>query len=214
MEIFQVLRDIGIFGLAMYCIQLLLTKSADRKFESYKTELEHKTREFQLTLDSKIELYRAELGLQNYKSTQVYERQLNVFINLFEKISELNIEMMAMTSVVKMVSTDVVEVEKEENAAWAKICELYNDLSKYYKKNLIFIPKSTVVKINGLLDEYYNNINICITEKQCGTKTDFAIMTAKVGQIVREKIPQTLDQIIVDFQSLIGVKDQNFKNDK
>ena len=78
MEIINLLRDLGIFGLAMWFIQLLLSKSADRKFESYKMELDHKSREFQATLDSKIELYRAELNLQNYKSTQIYERQLVV----------------------------------------------------------------------------------------------------------------------------------------
>ncbi len=64
MEIFNLLRDLGIFGLAMWFIQLLLSKSADRKFETYKTELDYKTREFQSTLDSKLELYRAELNLQ------------------------------------------------------------------------------------------------------------------------------------------------------
>jgi hypothetical protein len=213
MEIIQVLRDIGIFGLAMFFFQLLISKSADRKFESYKTELDHKTREFQAVLDSKVESYRADLILQNYKSTHVYERQLNVFISLFEKISNLNIKMMAITAFIQIVPTDVAEAEKEERDALAEIGDLYNELSNYYKKNLIFIPQRTVIKINGLLDEYFDGINSCIVEKSCGTKADFAKMKAKVGKIVRERIPIALDQLVVDFQSLIGIKESDPKND-
>jgi len=93
MEIINLLRDLGIFGLAMWFIQLLLSKSANRKFEAYKTELDSKTREFQATLDSKMELYKAELNLQNYKSTQIYERQLDVIIELHKKLVKLNREM-------------------------------------------------------------------------------------------------------------------------
>ncbi len=41
-EILDLLRDLGVFGLAMWFIQMLLSKSADKKVESYKTELNQK----------------------------------------------------------------------------------------------------------------------------------------------------------------------------
>jgi hypothetical protein len=203
MEIINLLRDLGIFGLAMWFIQLLLTKSADRKFETYKSEIDHKTREFQATLDSKMELYRAELNLKNYKSTQVYERQLNVIIDLHKKLTRLNREMQIMTAFMKPVIQDA---EQEETERIKNAGEAYNDFMFFYQDNLIFIPKHTVVKLNTIRDDYWSSFNDYTFSRNYGIK-DFTFEKSNAaGDRVKEKIQPAVDQLVTDFRQLIGIE--------
>jgi len=202
MEIINLLRDLGIFGLAMWFIQLLLTKSADRKFETYKTELDHKTREFQATLDSKMEVYRAELNLQNYKSTQVYERQLNVIIDLHKKLTRLNREMQIMTAFIKQIIKDA---EQEETDRIKNAGEAYNDFMLFYQDNLIFIPKHTVDKLNIIRDDYWSSFNDYTFGCNYGIRDKFTWEKSKeAGDKVKEKIQPAVDQLVTDFRQLIG----------
>ena len=203
-ELLNLLRDLGIFGLAMWFIQLLLTKSADRKFETYKAELDHKTREFQATLDSKMELYRAELNLQNYKSTQVYERQLNVIIDLHKKLTRLNREMQIMTAFMKPIIKDAKEEETEriKNAG-----EAYNEFMLFYHDNLIFIPKHTVEKLNILRDDYWSSFNDYTFGLNYGGRDKFTYEKSKeAGDRVKVKIQPAVDQLVADFRQLIGIE--------
>ena len=204
MEIINLLRDLGIFGLAMWFIQLLLTKSADRKFETYKTELDHKTREFQATLDTKMELYRAELNLQNYKSTKVYERQLNVIIDLHKKLTRLNREMQTMTAFMKPVINDA---EQEETERIKNAGDAYNDFMHFFQDNLIFIPKHTVDKLNIIRDDYWSSFNDYTFGRNYGIRDKFTYEKSKeAGDRVREKTQPAVDQLITDFRQLIGVE--------
>ena len=204
MEIINLLRDLGIFGLAMWFIQHLLSKSADRKFESYKTELDHKSREFQATLDSKIELYRAELNLQNYKSTQIYERQLDVIIELHKKLVKLTREMQIMTALLRQVIKDE---KQEENERVKNAADSYNDFLQFYQDNLIFIPQSTVVKLNSIRDDYWTSFNDYTFGKNhaSGDKYTWELLK-EAGNRVREKIQPAVDQLVTDFRQLIGVE--------
>jgi hypothetical protein len=203
-EILHLLRDLGIFGLAMWFIQLLLTKSADRKFETYKVELDHKTREFQATLDSKMDLYRAELNLQNYKSTQVYERQLNVIIDLHKKLTRLNREMQIMTAFLKPVIKDA---EQEETDRIKNAGDAYNDFMLFYHENLIFIPKHTVDRLHSLRDDYWSSFNDYSFGWNYGIRDKFTYEQSKeAGVRVKEKIQPAVDQLVTDFRQLIGVE--------
>jgi len=207
MEVLELLRDLGIFGLAMWFIQLLISKSADRKFESYKTELDHKTREFQTTLDGKLELYRAELNLQNYKSTQVYERQLNVIIDLHKKLIKLNREMQIMTAILKPVIKDADQEETERiNSAG----EAYNDFMIFYRDNLIFIPKDTIDKLDAIRDDYWSSLNDYSFGHNYGIKDKFTFeKSIEAGKRLREKIQPAVDQLISDFRKLMGTENQD-----
>jgi hypothetical protein len=141
MEIIGLLRDIGILGLAMWFIQHLLTKSADKKFESYKTELDQKTREFQTLLGSKLELYKYKLNLQNYKATQVYEKQLNIFIELHKRLRTMNKDYDGVSYFSNEICHRKDDVTKQillmiisRNFIWKIICLFLQKLPKYWTK--------------------------------------------------------------------------------
>lgn len=204
MEIIDLLRDLGIFGIAALFFQHLIKKSADRKFESYKTELDQKTREFQLTLDSKMELFRTELNLQNYKSTKVYERQLNVIIELHKKLIKLNREMQIMTAFLKPVHNDA---EQEETDRIKNAADSYNDFMFFYQDNMIFLPEKTVEKLHEVRDDYWSSYNDYTFGHNYGIRSEFSFdKSVAAGERVRNKIQPAVDQLVMDFKLFLGVE--------
>ncbi len=204
MEIIYLLRDVGIFGLAMWFIQHLLTKSANRKIESYKTELDHKTREFQALLDSKIELYKAELNIQNYKSTKIYESQMKVIVELHKKLVTLSKEMQIMTTLLNQVIKDAEteEIERINNAGKA-----YYDFFNFFHENKIFLPQSINEKIHVISDDYWDSFNDYTFGKNYEFKSSFTYeKSIQASKKIRDQIQPAVDSLISHFRLLIGVE--------
>jgi len=150
-----------------------------------------------------MELYRAELNFQNYKSTQVYERQLNVIIELHKKLTRLNREMQIMTAFMKRVIKDA---EQEETERIKNAGEAYNDFMLFYQDNLIFIPKNTVDKIEVIRDDYWSSFNDYTFGRSYGIRDKSTYeKTVKAGDRVREKTQPAVEQLVTDFRHLIGV---------
>lgn len=207
-EILNIFKDIGIFGLAMWFIQHLLSKSADRKLEAYKTELDHQSREFQSTLDGKIELYKAELNLHNYKSTQIYERQLEAIVELYRKLQILHQAMLEMTATIKLI---IENANQEEINRIEKATVAYNDFIKFYMENQIFIPHETINKIEKIQKDYFQSYHKYQAIRSVGGRVSIDEYKT-LSDNVSEQIQPALDQLILDFRELIGVEKKLSKN--
>ncbi len=205
-RIFELLGNLGVFGLAMWFIQMLLTKSADRKFEKYKSELDHKTKEFQFVLDSKLETYKIELNLQNYKATKIYEQQLTIIIDIHKKLTILNRKMAIMPVVLmKNINERTEETDKKEIDAVSEAIIAYDDLYLFYQDNLIFIPQNIVEKINSILGDYSQNFISYVSQK--GTKNEITFEQAlSSAKRITNEIKQALDLLTFEFKSLLGVE--------
>ncbi len=208
METLKLLENIEVlvFGLVMWVIQLLLLKSANRKFESYKTELNQKTKEFQFLLDSKLQTYRMELKLQNYKETKVYEQQLTIIIDLHKKLTVLHKKMVLISIALKQrISEQTEEYEKKELESVADASITYDDLLLFYQDNLIFIPQNTVDTIDTILQEYSQNFANYI--KQRGTINDITFEQALESESkINGEIKEALNLLTCEFKRLIGVE--------
>jgi hypothetical protein len=206
MDILFLMRDIGIFGLAMWFIQLVISKSADRKFESYMTELDHKTREFQNTLDTKVELFKAELNIQSFKRTKVYERQLEMIIELHKRLVILNEKMKDMTSVVKSV---VEDLDEEERKRISDAREAYHNFLRFFYDNTIFIPRITEISIHKIKDDYFESFveyTFAQKLKEAGSKLNITFeKTQQSVTRINEVIEPALELLAEDFRTLLGV---------
>ena len=207
-NIFELLGNIGVFGLAMWFIQMLLSKSADRKFEKYKSELDQKTNEFQFFLDSKLETYKNELNLQNYKATKIYEQQLTIIIEIHKKLTILNRKMAIIPLVLmKNIAERTEETEKKEIDAVSETIIAYDEFLSFYQDNLIFIPQNIVDKINSILNDYSQNVLSYVTKKGTENEITFEQALASAKKIPSE-IKQALDLLTFEFKSLLGVEKQ------
>jgi len=205
-KIFKLLGDLGVFGLAMWFIQMLLSKSADRKFERYKTELDQKAREFQLFLDTKLEIYKVELNLQNYKATKIYEQQLNIIIDLHKKLTILS-RKMAIIPIVLMnnIAEGTIETEKKEIDTVAEAMIAYDNFLLFYQDNLIFFPQNIVDKTNDIIGEYSQTFISYVSKKGTENKITFEQAHTSAKRITNE-IKQALDLLTFEFKSLLGVE--------
>jgi hypothetical protein len=201
-NIYDVLKEIGVFGLAMWFIQLLITKSTDKKFELYKMELEHKTREFQSSIDNKFENYKAKLNLNNYKSTKIYEKQLDAIIDLHRKLANLHMAMQAMTALFKQV---VDTFEKDEEIKIKKVIDTYNDFLLFYEENKIFLPEKTIEGLDKIRNDYYSAF-IDYTHGKQYVSIDIEARSSmrQANEKVNNEISPNLKLLIEDFRRLIG----------
>lgn len=206
MKIIELLRDIGFFGLFMWFMQMLLSKSAIRQFESYKNELNKNSIEHQSLFDSKLELYKTELNLQNYKSTKLYEQQLLIIIELHKKLLSLNQEMAVMiVSRMKNIAEMTSETEQKDISQLAKTSLHYDDFMKFFQENILFIPQNTADKIDMILKEYVSSLMDLITKK--GTKNDLSFKEVQsLALKLNTKIKEAIDVLKTDFRKLIGVE--------
>lgn len=188
MEIIELLRDLGVFGLFMWFIQMLLSKSASRQFEGYKNDLNKTLIEHQTLFDSRLELYKTELNLQNYKATKIYEQQLSIIIELHKKLLTLNQEMAVMIIVrMKNLTEKTAESEEKDLSQIAKTGAYYDDFLKFFQQNILFIPQDTADKIDLIIKEYVSNILNLITKK--GTTEDLSFDEVQsLGSLVSLKI--------------------------
>lgn len=206
MEIIELLKDIGIFGLVMWFIQMLLSKSANRQFESHKNELKHATIEYQSLLDIKLELYKTELNIQNYKATKIYEHQLSIIIELHRQLLVLNQEMALMSvAIMKNIAGPNSDTEKNEREQVAKAVVLYDNFTKYYQENILFIPQNTADKIQEISAKYLTDLLNHLTKKE--PEKDLAFKQAQeISTRLTTEIKETIDQLKLDFRKLLGVE--------
>lgn len=205
-KIFELLKELGVFGLAMWFIQMLLSKSADRKFERYKTELDQKSREFQLFLDSKLETYKVELNLQNYKAIKIYEQQLYIIIDLHKKLTILSRKMAIIPVVLmKNITEKTNETEKKEIDTVAEAEMVYDNFLLFYQDNLIFMPQNIVDKTNSIIGEYNQNFISYVSKR--GTENEITFQQAfDSGKRITNQIKQALDLLTHEFKNLLGVE--------
>ncbi|WP_347156432.1 hypothetical protein [Pontibacter chitinilyticus] len=203
MAVFELLRDIGVFGLAMWFIQNLLSKSADRKFESYKTELDHKSREFQLDLDARLEQQKYELTLHNFKATQVYEKQLSVIDELYKKLILLNSDMQEMTAALQLVIEDP---EKEEQERIKKAGTAYEAFLQFYTQNKLYIPKTAIAKIENVRNDFFDSYWDYTFRRGAAPGEAFTYERAKAAGVrIKENIQPAINQLEDEFRQLLGV---------
>lgn len=206
MEIINLLRDLGVFGLFMWFIQMLLSKSASKQFESYKNELNKTLIEHQSIFDNRLELYKTELNLQNYKATKIYEQQLSIIIELHKKLLTLNQEMAVMIIVrMKNLTEKTAESEEKDLSQIAKTGAYYDDFLKFFQQNILFIPQDTADKIDLIIKEYVSNILNLITKK--GTTKDLSFEEVQsLGLKLRTEIKEAIEILKIDFRKLLGVE--------
>lgn len=183
-EIFKLLSNLGVFGLGMWFIQMLLSKSADRKFESYKNEL----------------------NLQNYKATKVYEQQLTIIIELHKKLTILHRKMVLMPiTLMKNITERTDETEKKELESVADASIAYDAFLLFYQDNLIFMTQNIIDKIYTITSEYNQNFASYFTKR--GTKDEITFEQAlDTAQKLSTDINQALGLLTFEFKKQLGVE--------
>src|SRR6218665_476084 len=102
--------------------------------------------------------HQSKSNFQNYRSTKVYDRQINAIIDLHKMLTWLHEDMVDMTLVSRLSWSSQEETEKEQKERAekeeierkTKVIDSYLALQKHYLDNSILLPKETADKVESL----------------------------------------------------------------
>lgn len=197
MDIIELLRDIGLFGLAVgglsWIAKILGEKYLERKMSLFESDLEQS-----------LEKYKMELQIIFNKETKIYNDRLEILRELYARIVDLDIKTNDMTRILKEVEKDF---EKEE---WDRIKvtgESYNNFSVYYAKNKIMFSTSTCKLIEEIRGEYFESLLDYSFEQRLKFRSELtAEKMKKARERVVENIPKALEDLENEFRVLIGIE--------
>src|SRR6218665_845597 len=212
MSILLLLRDLGVFTIAAFFIQQLITKSDKRKFELFKAELDRQAREYQAFLDGKMELYRAELNFHSYRSTKVYDRQIDVIIESHKMLTALQQNMLDMTPLTQLVLKNFKEEKRR-----IKALNSYNAFAQYHSDNSILLPQTTADQIECLITDYRKTFWDYVFTKDSNPESENKEQEKrdrmekrdkleKINEKVKKNIQGVLDQLSEDFRRFIAAE--------
>src|SRR6218665_1318096 len=148
--------------------------------------------------------YRAELDAQSY----IYDRQLNVIIDLYGMLVKLHENMLWTTQLTHLVykGRDGDEDEKERRK---NVADLFAEFDKHYFNNLILLPKTMADQIQCLGEIYYKNYVAYIfakdTKPEPGEVQEKHDKHEKIHKNIQDMKPN-LDQLREDFRRFTGRK--------
>lgn len=210
MEWISLLRDIGVFGLAVWCIQRIIINSANRKFELFKAEIEKDNKKYQSKLDASLESHKTQLNILTLKNIKLHELRLGILAELYEKISVLNMDMKELTVIIK---EERGNYEKEEKGRIENAVYSYNDFSKYYEKKKIFFLPTTAELIDELKNHYFDSLRDYTYTKKIKLSDEFNYeLLKKSWNKIKDEVPKILVKLESDFRELLGVIDISTNN--
>lgn len=205
MEIISLLKELGVFGIIAFFIQWQLNKSAGRKFEQYRTNLEIQTRQQQSDLDSKLETYKSKLSILNYKSTKIYEQQLSAVIELYRKLICFDKEISQMTTRWKVIHPNQDE-EKNDSEQINRAIKAYEEYFLFYKDNLILFPAKSVAQLDALNKQYDEIFRDYLFVKTNKISAENSCRLLKQANENTKNSHIAMEQLIDDFRKLLVVQ--------
>lgn len=201
MEILQILKDIGIFGIGATVIGLLVKYFINKKFKSYEIELQTKSDEFKLGLEKNLESHKADLNLVSYKKEKLHFTRLEVISELFKRIVVLHSAMREMTAILK---TEIKNYDKEEVERIERTRNSYNDFLTYYREHEIYFSDECCKLLDSLIHEYFDSLWDYTYEKRYGIKNPKRM--TEVYKKVSDEIPNILGLLKSEFRKIIKVE--------
>lgn len=206
----QILSNLGIFGLITGAITWLLKNLGQdliaRRFKAYEKELDIKSKEFQSELDADLETHKAKLEIEHTQYLKLHEKRLEIMVELYKKIAELDRKMHIMTAIMKPIpyGVDPNKMEQEQiNAA----STAYHDFQTFYLDNKIFFNADTCKIIDSLRALYWDSWWDG-TMRQRLSVSDFKFnyeSAKKASETVKNSIPTVTAKLEDEFRKILGV---------
>jgi len=131
----QILEHLGIFGLIVGGLTWLLKALGQdlikRRFSAFEKELDIKSQEYQVKLDTELQTHKAKLDIEHTQYLKLHERRLEIMVELYKTLTELDRAMHIMTAIMKPIphGKDASEMEREQIQAAS---DAYQKFQSFY----------------------------------------------------------------------------------
>lgn len=208
---FDVLRDVGVFGIAAFVIQRIMEDSSNRNLEKYKQELDIIIRGYQLTLDSDLERYKSDLSLHLTRQTTLHDKRLGIIDEMYKKLVVLDSCMLSMTGIHLVIEDG--EAENRERIDRAQ--EAFVEFNNYFLYNKLYFSNSVSELLEKVRSEYRSanqdffgpNRLLSFTGGQPSPEAyRLAVEVSQAAsERIRNEIPIILELLENEFRKLLGV---------
>lgn len=191
-------------GLIYWLLQTTINLYLNKRFESYKVELQTKSQEYKLGLDKTLEEHKSILNLSNLKQGKLHDLRLNIISDLYQKLVILNRNTREMTTPIKLVIEDS---KKEEGERLYKTANSFNDFVKFYEERKIYFPADICKKLDELTHQFLEIFTGYSFEKESNEvfTMERHRKLKEISEKVRKEMPEILINIENDFRCLLGV---------
>jgi hypothetical protein len=176
----------------------------NQDLENHKKELEQQNKDFQHSLDLKLNDF-------NIRFSKLHQDRAEVIKELYYKVIELQSAMTVFTSRIHLIIEDP---EKEKKERIDRVNKGFNDFVDFYIPNRIYFEKGLVEKLDNLLNEYRNKgfdfgyMSKYLSESS-GPKEfygEYHQKTKEISNFVIEEFPKVIEELAEEFRELLGVK--------
>lgn len=211
-DVLQILKDLGIFGFAVWGIQKIISNSSERKFADYKSLIDQQLLSYKNKYDLQIENHRSELKLLNDRLGSLHSERLDIIKKLNDKLVKLNSAMVRLVSI-RPVHPDKNEDKKIEEKILADTQSTYADYNNFILFNKIYFDKPFADKLEQIRKDYFDAQWDFFEPKRLasmglttGTLYIDSVKKVKDASIkIKEQIPQLIAEVEDEFRTILGV---------
>jgi hypothetical protein len=164
-ELIELLKDLGIFGFIIWGVQSIINKSASKKMENFRNEMEFKTRKLQSELDVERDKLKLQIEEIKYKNSKLHDKQGEVIETLYKNLVLLSRSIRRYTAFVKLVPINEEERNQEERQQLTDIEENFAKFSEYFELNRIYFTEEMCKSIEDLSSIYNEKMHDYIFPK-------------------------------------------------
>lgn len=210
-SLFELLKDLGIFGFIVWGVQRVINNSADKKMEVFKSEIELKAKNFQYALD--IQRDKLQQGIEEikYKNTKLHDKQAEAITSIYKMLVQLNTSIRAFISP-RYVPIDEQQQQEEERKQLSDIKDEFDTLSHNFESNRILFSEDMCTSIEALLEEFKTKMLDYLSPKFLKNMgmlpqqlKDDNLKAYDAAKHIRNIIPGKLRELENEFRRLLNV---------
>lgn len=165
MDIINLLKNIGFFGFIVWGVQRIITNSADKKMENFRSEIEVKNRKLQSELDIERDKLKVQIEEIKWKNSKLHDKQAEIIEFLYNKLVNLDKSIRKYTAIVKLVPIDELERKKTEKQQLTDVEHNFTEFLDYFESNKIFFNEKICKAIEELISIYNDKMHDYIFSK-------------------------------------------------
>jgi hypothetical protein len=193
-----------VVGIVVFLGKLIITKSSDLLIENHKKKLEQENKNFQHSLDVKLNEF-------NIQFSKLHQDRAEVVKKLYHRIIELQSAMQVFTRRIHFVEKDA---EKEKQERIDRVNKALEEFINFYMPNKIYFDKGLAHKLDKLASDYRNNgwdfanMSNFLSDGTMSKElyADYTKKTGDISELVKNKFPKIIEELEVEFRTLLGVK--------
>jgi hypothetical protein len=176
----------------------------NQELESHKNKLEQQSKDFQHSLDLKLNEF-------NIQFSKLHQDRAEVVKELYYKIVELQ---SAMTVFTRRIHPIIEDAEKEKQERIDRVNKALMDFVNFYMPNRIYFDKELAEKLDNLSNEYrskgwdFAHMSRYLSESGMSRELyeEYSKKTSEISGIVKDEFPKVIQELEEEFRTLLGVK--------